>query len=397
MNATPATLPPSDSESSTVTTLEDVRRVICKWLYFSDEDAEVIDIVLAGVYAIFLKGERLWLLIVGVPGSGKTELIRAFRGLTGCVKFISTLTPKTLASGYQNGEHSLLPKLDKKVLCIKDLTSIMDLPPEQQRQIFGTFRDAYDGFSDHARGNTEINSDSSFGLLAGVTNVIDLPRRIAEQELGDRYLKVRFHDENDAALERRAYENAGQEETMRKEIASAVHGFFASHKATRLPRPAYDAIASMAQFTAKMRTPVRRDNLHKIVSLPQSERPTRLMKQLASLIVCLAIVRGHEKVEQADIDTAWRVARDTVPPLRLRIYDAVRGLDKPVTAAVLSEKTRIPVTTVNTHAEDLWALGMFERQDSTVGDAITYSMAGVKNEPCFCQRAKEYSYIQKTY
>lgn len=54
-----------------------------------------------------------------------------------------------------------------------------------------------------------------------------------------------------------------------------------------------------------------------------------------------------------------------------------RGVPSPSSHRhVVSEKTRIPVTAVNTHAEDLWALGMFDRQDSTVGDAITYSMAG---------------------
>jgi len=362
------------------TSLADVRAVVLKWLHFSPCDHEIIDVVLAVYVAVRFRGERVWIVWVDPPGSGKTEVIRSLRGLP-LVKFLSTLSPKTLISGFRPGgrDYSLLPKLDKKLLVVKDLTAILDMPAEQQRQIFGTLRDASDGFSDHARGNMdEASYDASFGFLAGVTNVIDLPRRIVESEVGDRYLKIRSHGDDEDAQTRKALENEGREGQMREEIAGAVEVFVSGVPAPASLSVPVDELLAMAKFVARMRTAVRRDHYHRVSSPPTPEKPTRLVKQFATLALVLAVVRSHQQVEADDIATVWRVALDTAPPMRLRVLTCLCS-DEWTRVSCLGPATRLTRPVVSEVAEDLWMLGLLERRgdgETLDDDAVEYRIAG---------------------
>jgi hypothetical protein len=363
------------------TSLAGVRAVVFKWLHFSPCNHEIIDVVLAAYVAIRLRGERLWIIWVDVPGSGKTEVIRSLRGLP-LTKFLSTLSPKTLISGFRPGgrDYSLLPKLDKKLLVVKDLTAILDMPAKEQRQIFGTLRDASDGFSDHSRGNMDDASyDASFGFLAGVTHVIDLPRRVVESEMGDRYLKIRSHGNDEDAQTKKALENDGFEGQMREEIARAVEGFLGglSVPVALLPVPQDDLLA-MAKLTARMRAAVRRDHYHRISCPPSPEKPTRLVKQFTSLVRALMVVRGHRQVERDDMATAWRVALDTAPPMRLRVFLALLPGEW-MSASRLAAATRLPRPAVFEVAEDLWTVGLLGRRgdgEALDDDTIEYRIEG---------------------
>jgi hypothetical protein len=363
--------------------LADVHAAFTKWLYFAPEDVEIIDVALAAAVAVHLEGESLWMLVVDAPGAGKTEVIRSVRGLPS-VQFLSTLSPKTLISGFRPAgkDYSLLPKLDGKLLAIKDLTPMLDMPAEQQRQIFGTLRDAYDGFSDHGRGNMDVASyDAKFGLLAGVTNVIDLPRRIAEQELGDRYLKIRFHGNDRDAVTRKALANQGQEVRMRAEIADAVRTFlggFGDHHVAAVGEHATEELIRAATWAAAMRATVPRDRYHRIISAPSPEVPTRLVKQLTRLASVLATIRGHETVVAQDLDTAWRVAADTALPLRLKVWRALEQAPDGLTVAEISKAGRLSQSAASFTAEDMWVLEVLDREDgsSLEGKDARYKIRG---------------------
>ena len=90
-------------------------------------------------------------------------------------------------------DHSLLPKLDGKVLVIKDFTALLNMPREARQQILGDLRDAYDGNAAKAFG-THVETrryTSKFGIMAAVTGAIDKHAAVMQQ-LGERFLKLRL-------------------------------------------------------------------------------------------------------------------------------------------------------------------------------------------------------------
>jgi len=360
-----------------VATLAKVREAFLRWLYLEEEDSEVIDLVLATVVANRLPGERLWICIVEAPGGGKTEILRSLRGYRE-TRFLSNLTEKTLVSGYRSDKNpqrdpSLLPQLHGKVLVIKDFTPIMDKPAKEQRRIFGDLRDQYDGFSDPGFGNIgQMNYEASFGFLAGVTTAIDRPRAVAEQELGDRYLKFRFHVLDTEPAVRKAFANSGKEDQMRRELADAAQDFLnRMGDCAELPELPNDEIVEVATFCARMRTPVARDSNHELVQQPRPEVATRLVKQFSQLVLSLALVRGRRSIAAEDLRTAWRVASDTVLPERLRIFRALQNRANPISADEISAHLRLPRTNCRRILEDLWILDVADKADDGASAGYT--------------------------
>jgi len=89
----------------------------------------------------------LWLLLVGVPSSGKTDLVRLVRD-SGITYSLDNLTQNAFVSRERASEtnkvHDLLPILDKKCLVIKDWTAILSLNEEMTRKLLGELVGIYD-------------------------------------------------------------------------------------------------------------------------------------------------------------------------------------------------------------------------------------------------------------
>ena len=108
--------------------------------------------MLATVVAHNYPGDPVWLFLVGAPGSAKTEIIRTLR--TSKTYSLSSLTQHTLISGLKTkgDDPSLLPKLDGKVLVIKDFTTVLSGRRDVRTEICGQLRDIYDGFCEKSFG-----------------------------------------------------------------------------------------------------------------------------------------------------------------------------------------------------------------------------------------------------
>ena len=63
------------------TGLEQVKQKARRFLHFSDEDQDVIDIAFATYVGNKLDGDPLWTCIIGPPASGKTEIIASMDGI----------------------------------------------------------------------------------------------------------------------------------------------------------------------------------------------------------------------------------------------------------------------------------------------------------------------------
>ncbi len=335
-----------------------------EWLYI--KDIEALDILMASAISVRFPGDPIWLFVIAPPGGTKTELIRAFIGQH--VYTLSSFTPQTFISGLKSKNGiDLLPKLNKKVLIIKDFTSILSKKAEDQAAIFADLREAYDGYLEKSFGSGVVKKSyqSHFGLIAAVTGAIDM-YRVVHSALGERFLKIRLQSDAEAAISK-AGEMAGKEEKMRK-ILSGVTEKCLSYYIRRIAEfsspaiedPIRKKIESLGNLTAILRSEVARDRMHKVLYKPEIEIGTRLTKQLLKMGQALAVFYEHDSVGNNEYQRLLRVAFDTIPRQRMPIVSAMIGMEELSTKGI-ADKANMPTDTAREFLEDLWMLGIIER------------------------------------
>jgi hypothetical protein len=342
---------------------DDYIATISKWLAI--QDYEALDIILATAISIYFPGDPVWLFIISPPGSTKTEILRSFTGDRICS--ISTLTPQSLISGLQGVKDTdLMPKLDGKLLIIKDFTSILSKKSEDQTAIFADLREAYDGYLEKSYGSGVgiKRYRANFGIIAGVTNAIDM-YRIVHSLLGERFLRIRPKNDADLAIAR-ASELTGQETEMRKAISEATTACMRYYTGIQ-PPPALLVdddiqlkIQALANITAKLRTEVPRDRFHKVMVQPDAEVGTRLSKQFLRVGQSLSILYEHAYIGDREYKTLLRIARDSISPQKVSLVLALAGMEM-LSTKEAGDRAKIPTETARELLEDLWSLNLLTR------------------------------------
>jgi len=371
-----------------VTDLPSLLALYKKWLYL--EETEDIEVMLACLLDREIPGDPIWLQVIASSGDKKTEILRSFSDYDKAYT-IDTLTPKTLISGLTRknkvtGEPEpaagLIFKINGKTLIIKDFTTILGKSEETRTEIYAQLRSIYDGYYEGGYGTLpdKIVAETRIGLIAAATPAIDRYNRL-ENALGTRFIKVRSDSDPIKAAEM-ALENASEVDRMRYQLRGAVSSFI---KALR-ERGAFDldsipqlseqqkrAVILMAQYVAMMRANVwgRFDRTGDLLALEavNVEKPTRVAKQLMKLSQLLAIIRDHARVEQSEIATLQRVARDTAEPTRQKIIDAFRAhgdFNAPLTIQDIDGITtnlgkRVHYRTARNELEVMFTLGIIDR------------------------------------
>ncbi|KPK23307.1 MAG: hypothetical protein AMJ70_03835 [Dehalococcoidia bacterium SG8_51_3] len=343
--------------------------ILSKWLYL--EDTQAIDIIMATAISISLPGDPVWLFLIGPAGSSKTELLRSLKGEH--IHSISSLTPQTFISGLKGIQNAdLLPKLDGKLLIIKDFTSILSKKGEDQAAIFADLREAYDGYLEKSYGSGVGTKgfQSKFGIIAAVTDAID-KYHIVHSQLGERFLKCRLRTNPKAAIDR-ASDLAGQEEEMRRELSTATKSVFNcySNQAKELvlvevEETIQERIKALADVTAKLRSEVPRDRLHKVLYHPQAEVGTRINKQLLKLGQSLAIFYENASVGEDEYGALLRIAKDSIPRQRTQLVEGLYNAE-PMNTKEAGDIANIPTDTAKELLEDLWMLELVDRSGDHV-------------------------------
>ncbi|HEX5130912.1 MAG TPA: hypothetical protein VFX92_00345 [Candidatus Krumholzibacteria bacterium] len=363
-----------------------VKNVANRWLYL--EDDTFIDVVLATVVAHGFGGDPLWLMLVAPSGSGKTEFLRALSGER--IYHLSNLTPQALVSGLKQrkGDPSVLPEINGKVMVVKDLTTLLSENAKDRTKIFGQLRDLYDGFTSKAFGSGAGKRSYAchIGFVAGVTPAVERYQAM-DQALGERFLNYRMEPPDPDRHVEKAMENAGCQREMRHELERAVHEFLhhdwpTSADSVSLPKAVQAKIMDLAVATAQLRTQVPKTRAGVISFVPEPEVGTRLAIQLTNLGRALAIVRGTSVVGESEYEVLRKVARDSLPSVRLRLLSAVLEVSGPsrgfVDTAALAERSRIPLLSTRAGLEDLRLLRLAE---STKSNPIRWRLS-----EALCQR-----------
>jgi len=347
-----------------------------RWMHLPDP--YVLDIIFGTIFAnLLMSGDPIWMFLIAPPGGSKSELLMS---LIKCqsVVCLTSLTPHSLISGFSWGtdkkDPSLLPQLDGKVLVLKDFTTITSMHFTARDEIFGILRDAYDGKTEKQFG-TGIRREykSKFGILAGTTPVIDTFSTI-HQSLGERFLKYRIEIDSKDTEEKKilqAISNINNEVTMRGELQDAAARIVSKENLEDLPifpEKYLKRVTSLAQFCARMRGVVLRDNYtQQVLYRASTEVGTRLAKQLMKLGIGIGIFRGKKELGDYECNCVSRVAMHTCPERLVSIVKAIYrsrmedGIEELKTKDI-ANYSRLPISTVFRLLEDLYLLKVVKRQ-----------------------------------
>ena len=352
-------------------TYPDVMKTIRKYLYVKDEGPILVTIAVA--LSNKLAGDPVWLLLIAPPGGSKSEIIRAFSAngkINDFVHPISTLTPSTFVSGLPENE-DLLPRIDGKIITLKDFTTILTKQPDARNEILGQLREIYDGHFSKETGSGVGTKyyDSKITVIAGVTPVIDNFAGV-QSLLGERFLRIRTHEDEDIdanqalreSMAMAAYNGEGLEEEMRINISNRVLSLYKDFSPDKIPTIAKNLaffIVDCAEISSVLRTGVDRDITHNIKSVPEPEFSTRLSKQYKKIAMVIAWMLGKQKVDFQSISYVYRIALDTIEKKRILILKSLNWTG--LTTKEISDLTLLPSNTVREVLEDLWILGICSR------------------------------------
>ena len=363
-------------------------------------DLAVVDIVVATIVGNGISGDPLWVLTVSPPSNGKTELLAAAAAIPQ-TQLLSTLTKNTLISGArvrcgddgQEVEPSLLVRLKKHTLIIKDFTTILGLQRDERNQILGLLREVYDGkvVKVFGTGKTFV-WEGKMGLLGAVTPVIDRHGALTSI-LGERFLLYRIPGgdrDSRRAQAALALAASGHETRLRAELGSAMKtaaqdaGAWAkAHGAeVRLPTAFVDTLITLADLAAYGRAGVLRDGYDREVRyLPESEGPSRLAKQLRQLTGALLAVRGKCQPDEEELRVLRKVARDTMQPLRARTLAALAEKG-PMQTADVAKAMGVPYAMSQRALDDCQLLGLVRKRED-VYELLLSRLADIQSSGIF--------------
>jgi hypothetical protein len=323
------TAPPERDE------VAEVVSVFQRWLFLPDRGALLA--VLGTVAANRLDGDPVWLLLVGPPGGGKSELLQAVSTLPN-IHPAATLTEAALLSGTPKKEHvdgakgGLLRAIgDFGIILAKDFGSVLSMNRDARAAVLAALREVYDGsWTRHVGtdGGRTLHWSGKVGLIAGCTPTIDRHHAVMGA-MGERFVLFRLPEVDEGQQARQALAHAGREAQMRRELADAVSTLFT--RAHRNPRDLeaddVERLVALSTLTVRCRSSVERDGYSREIELiPESEAPTRLIVVLSRLLAGLDSI-NVEREEAWSVITKAALDRNRTcrtPFARARVRCPVR-------------------------------------------------------------------------
>ena len=357
--------PPADV---TPVTLGQAITTFNTWLVLKDMGP--IYAVLGALAANNLPGDAVWLGIIALPLSAKSEILNALIQAPR-VEAAATLSMAALLSGtpkHQTGagaKGGLLRKIgDFGVLVLKDFGSILSMRPDAKAELLAALREIYDGaWTRHVGvdGGRTLAWKGKLGLIFACTEAFDDHHTIITG-LGDRFLLCRLAPASGKQQFKRAFDHTGATtKAMRAALAAAVAGLFAGC-AKRIPRPLADdereKLGDVIKLAVLLRAHVNRNAYSReIESIHGAEGPGRIGLCLERLLAGLDVIGLARDQALALVKS---IAMDSCPPIRRAAFE--RLTDAPQSTRAIADMLKLPTTTARRALEDLAAQGLAVRE-----------------------------------
>ena len=319
-------------------TLQVVLAAVRRYLELDAREAIAFAVVLAVAVARDLVDEEpLWLMVVGAPGSGKTEAILLCK-LTADGR-VDELTRAGLLSwssvGKKTRRTGLLTRIPEVAfVTISDFSTVVTMGDREARaRMFGALRVIYDGRLYRSIGGQpagegeELEWEGHLTLLAAATPAVDTHFSF-EAALGERWLLFRLDEAEDERARRHARYTVDRETANPlREEAQSLAAALVHHARRRIPahlsEASKEAIVNVAFLAAHARTGVQFEGSGRYrvaMGYPFPEEPTRLAGQMNRLARCLVALGVPETVA---VSIATQAARDSIPFARRKAFEHV--------------------------------------------------------------------------
>jgi hypothetical protein len=335
-------------------------------------------VVLGSVVGNLLKGDPVWIVLIGPPSCGKSTLLGTVHydrhhKVPKTLEVDSIKSAGAMLSGTSRKDISkqatggMLRRIgDHGILIVKDFTTTMSAAREPLLEVLGALRKVYDG-----AWTREVGTDGGrfmdwygkMGLLTACTGAIDRHHAIIG-DLGQRWMYYRMEESDGFGKSKSAMNNLDPKE--RGQILSdLVNGFFENLELDwsdegmskrELTDLESNRIFSLASFGAAARSSVERDwRTKEVKGTPETEESGRLSSGLSQLYLGLEVI-GLEILERWRIVS--KIALDSMPKIRLEIVKRV--LYGAATPNELRTAAKVSAGTVRCAAEDLELHGILE-------------------------------------
>ncbi|MBF6556975.1 MAG: helix-turn-helix domain-containing protein [Acidimicrobiales bacterium] len=334
-------------------------------------DPSTLLVTLATVVGNRMAGDPIWLMLIGAPSSGKTEIVESFAELPE-VHWLSSTTKAGLLSGAvgEGGTGGLLCTIgDRGLLIIKDFTTILSEHSSTRNEVLAIFREMFEGKFDRAvgtGGGVVLRWRGHVGCIACTTQAVD---QVSMAAFGERWVRWRLpatsHDDRFLAG-LTALENQGKQQDQRAKRQRVVADFLANLAIPDLPPPLtsreQERLGLLADLGTRCRSEVTRDggSGDRIELIPDPEELPRLISELAQLSAGLTVIGVGD-------EDRWRLlvgcALGGMESLRRQAVDILLGAPNGHTTATIAARAGLPRTSMHRHLENLTALGVLDRID----------------------------------
>jgi hypothetical protein len=334
--------------------------------------------LIAALVGNYAEGRPIWLMLVGPPSCGKSELLNSLLGLPRIVEGGSITGPAALLSGSGKRDRAkdatggLLRQVGERgALVIKEFTSILSLPHESMRQTLAAFREIYDGRWTRTVGTDGARSlhwQGKLALLTGCTESIDHHHALTS-DMGERFMFFRY-DSSDGWGETYKALTVAHPEQLSALLQGCINRFAdecgldwdAPPELPELDTHDRARLIAFSQFSSHGRSAVIRDPYSReIVQASTGEYPIRLALALGQMLRSLRFIG----VDEPD---CWRIVRklafDSIPgSRRLALMALLSGKQS---TGTIAEYLRVSQSTVRRSLEELSVHSLVDRTDAAM-------------------------------
>lgn len=320
------------TESQQAKRLNCLFSILNQWFY--QPDPLLIRTTLATVAALSLERKPLWLMLVGVPSTGKTEIhFPIARAYPSNFETSDLTIPGLISMEKGTKGKGLLERAGVKPLwLIKDFSSILEMDERTRNKLFAVMRELFDGKWKRDAGTGGESWVGRINVIAAATPAIELYHH-AQTALGDRFITLRTHPSKPCQeLREKAEAQQAAQDRVRVQVQSIAYDIF-RHGLTQptISDRWLDVAWNCASLAAAARCEVQRGKYsQEITRVGQTEGPIRLYQSFTSLMVGDAAVHGQAEVDARQHDLVLRAAFDTAPVHRGRVLRTIPP-DAPIT------------------------------------------------------------------
>jgi len=346
----------------------------------------------------------LWLLLVGSPSSGKTDLVKLIKNNKE-VMALDNLTLNSFITGERSTEkektYDLLPLLNGKCLVIKDWTSLFSLDEKATKKIIGDWVNSYDkSLSKFSSRRGNITYESEFSHVGCITPATLNKHTTYLNMIGPRFMHFIIPDlttdqENQSFDAIFSNEDRSLKEKESGEMVSSYLDFLNERDITDmkvLSKGVEKFLRVASRFMAKARGIVViqsfsfKDDQGKEITYyealdTQIEQPWRAVQQLIALSKYLALVANKDEVGSEELKLIREIVLSSMPADRANALKVLRTSEnQEITTKELSDDSGKSFKTSGRLLEELSALGILKKNKGGGQIANSYQIENLFKE-----------------